>query len=297
MQIIYDMTKNILHRKIIHEVDQSYSYSTDTPFTMPLHCHAEYELIYILSGKGQAFIGDSVKYYDAGDLILIGNNTPHLHLCDSIIDKSIKQKSICDILHFPNTIFPINLSEIQEYSFVNLVLGQSLHGVKFNSQETISLVLKIMKTINKKQGIDRIIALFKILDLLGKSNDITLISPTPHYSNITNQKNNEPINKVFTYLTTNFKEEITLNAVADYVKLNPASLCRYFKQITGKTLFEYLNSIRIEHACRLMSHSNLTISQIAYEVGFNNLSHFNKRFKLVTNQTPTEYKRHIAIQI
>ena len=297
MQIIYDMTKNILHRKIIHEVDQSYSYSTDTPFTMPLHCHAESELIYILSGKGQAFIGDSVKNYDAGDLILIGNNTPHLHLCDSIIDKSIKQKSICEILHFPNNIFPINLSEIQEYSFVNLVLGQSLHGVKFNSQETISLVLKIMKTINKKQGIDRIIALFKILDLLGKSNDITLISPTPHCSNITNQKNNEPINKVFTYLTANFKEEITLNTVADYVKLNPASLCRYFKQITGKTLFEYLNSIRIEHACRLMSHSNLTISQIAYEVGFNNLSHFNKRFKLVTNQTPTEYKRHIAIQI
>ena len=224
------MTKNILHRKIIHEVDQSYSYSTDTPFTMPLHCHAEYELIYILSGNGQAFIGNSVKDYNAGDLILIGNNTPHLHLCDSIIDKSIKQKSICDILHFPNTIFPTNLSDTQEYSFVKLVLDRSLHGVKFNSQEVVLTVLKIMKTINKRQGIDRIVALFKILDLLGRSNDITLISPTPLCSDMTNQRNNEPINKVFTYLISNFKEEITLNAVADYVKLNPASLCRYFNR-------------------------------------------------------------------
>ena len=291
------MSKKILHRKIIHEVDQSYSYSTNAPFTMPLHCHAEYELIYIISGQGQEFVGDSVKGYVAGDLILIGNNVPHLHLCNSIIDKSIEQKSICDILHFPRNVFPANLSDTQEYSFVNLVLERSLNGVKFNSSKVVTTVLKMMKTINKKHGIERIIALFKILDFLGKSNDVTLISSVSHFSEAITKSNNEPIDKVFTYLINNFKDEVTLNAVASYVKLNPASLCRYFKQVTGRTLFSSLNDIRIEHACKLLSHSNLTVSEIAYEVGFNNLSHFNKRFKGVTNQTPTEYKKHIAAQI
>lgn len=291
------MNENILYRKIIHEVDQSYSYSAYTPFTMPLHCHSEYELIYIIYGQGQEFVGDSVKEYVAGDLILIGNNVPHLHLCNSVIDMSAEKKSICDILHFPSNIFPANLSEIQEYSFVNLALERSLNGVKFNSCEVVAAVLKMMRTITKKHGIDRISTLFRILDLLGKSNNVTLISSATHSPEIIHQIRDEPIDKIFTYLANNFKEGITLKDVANCVKLNPASLCRYFKHTTGKTLFDCLNDIRIEHACKLLSHSSLTISQIAYEVGFNTSSHFNKRFKYVTNQTPTEYKRLISIKI
>ena len=291
------MSQNILHRKIIHEIDTSYSYSTNTPFTMPLHYHEEYELIYITSGQGQEFIGDSVKKYTIGDLVLIGSNVPHLHLCDSITGKSIEQKSICDILHFTSSIFPDNLASIQEYSFVKLVLEQGLHGVKFNSSKVVKTVLKMMKTINNKRGIERLITLLKILDLLGKSNDTTLISSITHSGTATMQPTNEPIDKIFTYIISNFRKAITLNDVANYTKFNPASLCRYFKKITGKTIFDYLNEIRVEYACKLLSHSNLTISQIAYEVGFNNLSHFNKRFKSITQQTPTEYKKHIKMQI
>lgn len=291
------MSKNILHRKIIHEVDASYSYSSDTSFTMPLHCHEEYELISITSGQGQEFIGDSVKKYITGDLILIGSNVPHLHLCDSIIDKSIKQKSICDILHFPRNVFPDNLADIQEYSFINSILEHSLNGVKFNSSKIVSDALKMMKTINNKRGIERIMTLFKILDLLGKSKELTLISSVTHYTETILHNSNEPVDKIFTYLISNFKKVITLNDIANHVKLNPASLCRSFKQGTGKTLFNCLNEIRVEHACKLLLHSHLTISQIAYEVGFNNMSHFNKRFKGITKQTPTEYKKYLTMQI
>ncbi len=287
------MNENILHRKIIHDIDYSYSYSMNTPFTMPLHCHKEYELIYIASGQGQEFVGDSVKRYATGDLVLIGSNVPHLHLCDSVVNQSIKDRSICNILHFSSRIFPDNLTDIQEYSFVNLVLKQSLNGIKFNSSRLVTTVYKIMRTINNKQGIDRIITLIKILDLLGKSNDTTLVSSVAHHPKTVLHNSNEAIDKIFTYLISNFKQQITLSDIANYVKFNPASLCRYFKHITGKTIFDCLNDIRIEHACRLLTHSNLTISQIAYEVGFNNLSHFNKRFKSVTKQTPTEYKKNI----
>lgn len=291
------MSENILYRKIIHEGDSSYSYSTDTPFTIPLHYHEEYELIYISSGEGQEFIGDSVKRYVTGDLILIGSNVPHLHLCDSVIDKSIKQKSICDISHFPRNIFPSNLADIPEYSFVSLALENSLNGVKFNPCKLVSTALKMMKTINNKHGIERIITLFKILDLLGKSKDIKFVSSVTHYPEASVHNSNEPIDKIFTYLISNFKRPITLRDIANYVKLNPTSLCRYFKQRTGKTLFDYLNEIRIEHACKLLRHSQLNISQIAYEVGFNNMSHFNKRFKSITKQLPTNYRKYLTLQI
>lgn len=292
------MDNKILHRKLIHNLAQSYTYSTDTPFTVPLHCHAEYELIYILSGQGQEFIGDSVKRYTVGDLVLIGGNVPHLHLCDTQIDKALNEKSFCDILQFPLNIFPENLAEIQEYSFINSVLEQSSYGIRFNSREVVENVLKIMRTINRKQGIERIITLFKILDTLGKSQDTTLVSTIKsHHIERFLPTNNEPLNMIYSYLLSNFKKAITLSDIATYVKLNSTSLCRYFKQGTGKTIFGCLNEMRIEHACKLLSHSNLTISQIAYEVGFNNLSHFNKQFKNVTKQTPTEYKKYLIIEI
>ena len=79
--------------------------------------------------------------------------------------------------------------------------------------------------------------------------------------------------------------------------MSSASICRYFKNKTNKTIFEYLNEIRIEHACKLLMYSNLAISQIAYDVGFNNLSHFNKQFKVITKQTPTMYRENINLEI
>lgn len=290
------MQTEVLHRKIIHKVEQSFSYSNDTPFSYPLHCHDEYELIYITSGSGKEFIGDSVKYYSTGDLILIGNNVPHLHLCDSVIGNFETEPSFCEILQFPRSLFPENMSTLHEYSFIDLLLDESSQGVKFNSKNVIEGALKIMRKINNKHGIERVIALYKILELLGKSKDTTLVSSVK-YSPEQHSYGNEPINRAHNYLIVHFKKDITLKGISDYVSMSPAALCRYFKQRTEKTIFKFLNEVRIEHSCKLLAHSNLTISQIAYEVGYNNLSHFNKQFKGITKQTPTEYKEHLTIKV
>lgn len=291
------METKVLYKKIIHEVEHSFSYSSNVQFTMPLHCHNEYELIFITKGHGLEFIGDSVKEYIAGDLILIGANVPHLHLCDSVTDKSIKEKSCCEILQFPYNIFPKYIQDIQEYSSIYHVLSNSVYGIKFTSRNLIEKVLKAMKTINKQHGINRIISLFNILDLLGKSKEISLISSLKYTVPINYQTKNEPISKIYSYINSNFRKNITLIEIANYVKMSPASICRYFKNKTNKTIFEYLNEIRIEHACKLLMYSNLAISQIAYDVGFNNLSHFNKQFKVITKQTPTMYRENINLEI
>lgn len=291
------METKVLYKKIIHEVEHSFSYSSNMQFTMPLHCHNEYELIFITKGHGLEFIGDSVKEYAAGDLVLIGANVPHLHLCASVTDKSIKEKSLCEILQFPYSIFPERIEDIQEYSSIYNVLGNSLHGIRFSSKSLVEKVLKIMRTINKQHGINRIISLFNILDLLGKSKDVSLVSSLKYAYPTNRQTIDEPISKIHNYINSNFRKDITLNEIAGYVQMNPASICRYFKNKTNKTMFEYLNEIRIEHACKLLAHSNLTISQIAYDVGFNNLSHFNKQFKAVTKQTPTMYRENIGLEV
>lgn len=286
------MTSKILHRKIIHETGQSFSYSEDTPLTVPLHCHDEYELIYFVSGSGRQYIGTSVREYKAGDLILISHNVPHLNLCRSVTDKSVTQKSVCEILQFPHGIFPDHSSDIREYEFINSILGNCSQAIVFHSEQVIKSVLRQMNTINRKAGIERVLILFRILDLLGRSNERTLV-----VGGVYDGIGDDSIHKIYSYLTLHLKKQITLKAVAKYANLPVTSLCRYFKQRTGKTIFGCLNEMRVAYACKLLSHSNLIISQTGYEAGFNNISHFNKQFKKITGHTPKKYKENLNMDI
>lgn len=283
------------NRKVIYEFGQSFKYDSDTPLDTPLHCHHEYELVYISKGHGKEFIGDSVKQYKAGELILIGANLPHLFLSDSTIQQGKETNNLCSILQFPQSIFPEHMEIIKEYSFVHSILEKSSHGVCFHSKTLISKVLKIMKGLEKQTGIDRILSLFTILNLLGKSKDLTLISSLKYTQPLNRYIPNDPISMIYSYLTNNLKKNITLEDIAEYLQMNAASVCRFFKQKTGKTLFQCLNELRVEYACKLLANSNLTIAQISYDSGFNNQSHFNKQFRIVTGQTPTEYKENLAI--
>lgn len=87
-----------------------------------------------------------------------------------------------------------------------------------------------------------------------------------------------------------FKDSISLSDIAAYVKQNQSALCRYFKKRTDKSIFQCLAEIRIEHACKLLAYSEMTISQVAYESGYNSLTHFISQFERLTTQKPSEYR-------
>lgn len=285
--------ESVLHRKICHKTGESFSCCHDIPFTLPLHVHEEYELIYITSGSGKEYIGDTVMNYIPGSLTLIGKNTPHLHLCNSCI-KNDGTKSICHILQFPENIFSSNLSEIPELNNIYLLLKDCEAGIRFNSKETIAKILNVLDALNYAQGTERIILLYRILDILSKSYDREVFAPIQFQLQTSNVK--DPIEKIYAYLHSRYDQPIDLNEIATYMGYAPASLCRFFKAKTNKTIFNVLNEIRIEHACRLLTTSYLTNAQIAYDCGFNNLSYFNKVFKSITQQTPTEYKNNMRFR-
>ena len=90
-------------------------------------------------------------------------------------------------------------------------------------------------------------------------------------------------------MNKNYQENISLEDIARHVGMNASALCRYYKKNTGKTLFSYLSELRISYAVKLLMNKNIAISQIAYDCGYNNLSHFNRQFKGITGKTPSEY--------
>ncbi len=97
------------------------------------------------------------------------------------------------------------------------------------------------------------------------------------------------LSKVLQFLNTNYQRKIELGKVAEIANMHPAAFCRFFKEKTGKSLSGYINDMRIGYACRLIFDGKLSISQISFESGFNNLSNFNRTFKKHTGFTPTDY--------
>ena len=280
--------KHINSRKIIYERGQSFKFDTESLLPTSLHCHKEYELVYIRSGYGKEFIGDSVRDYNPNDLILIGSNLPHLYLSSS----RETEDNLCDILQFPEDIFPQHMDRIPEYSSIYKVLNQSSQGIIFRSDKIKKETGQLLASMKRCQGIERLMLLLQLLNKLGKSGQYCLLSTLRYTSPLEEYVADNSISLIYSYLINNHKQSISINSIADYAKMNPKSICRHFKQKTGKTIFQCLEEIRVEYSCKLLGNTDLTISEIAFNSCFGNQSHFNKHFKSITGQTPSEYRRN-----
>ena len=282
----------VVQRKIIHDAGQSLSLAHFPQLSYPLHCHEEYELVIVTAGTGREYIGHAVENDRAGDMTLIGPDIPHLHLCDSLTGKNGGEESACEILYFSPSLFPDNMDGIAEYRAIAAVLEKSRRGVRYSDPALTRQIRKKMQRLEKWQGIGRIRWLLALLDTLARSRETALIASGP-VRNGTALRRQETVDTVCRYLREHFRENLCLQAIAREACMNPSALCRHFRQRTGKTLFAFLAGIRIENACRLLLETRLSVSAIAWETGFANLSHFNRQFKSLTGQTPGEYRKNI----
>lgn len=141
-------------------------------------------------------------------------------------------------------------------------------------------------------GFSRLLSLYQILQDLSACPYTFLTSV--HYINTYEQGKEDPIiQRAHLFMNRNYQENITLEQIAAYAGMNPSALCRYYKKHTGETLFQYLAELRISYATKLLMNKNISIGQIAYDCGYNNLSHFNRQFKAIMGKTPSEYYQQL----
>lgn len=287
---------SILERKIIHDRITSCSHILYPQFVLPHHKHIEYEVMLFTQGSGKQFVGEGVADFKAGDIALIGSNVPHLHLCNTKLNSAIKSlPSAGEAIQFLPTIFPSHLENIPDYQQIYSLLQKSQYGLRFYENGLFEELKQMFHEMDSLEYTARLGGLLRILDRLFRCEKIALLSATAYNNSNILPDIKEPINKVYTYLYNHFKEKITLNEVAEYVKQNPSALCRYFKQRTDKSIFQCLTEIRLEHACKLLSYSNLNISQIAYESGYNNVPHFVTQFEKTIKRRPSEYRMQMKL--
>jgi len=258
------------------------------------HYHDYYEISFITEGFGKRIVGDSIEEFQPGDLIFLGRNLPHVWIAnkESLSPSSRSLEMV--FLQIPFRSLAAELLALPEFKHVANALKLSDRGIRITG-DTLNQVSSIMLQLPYLDNFERFLQFFRLMDLIGQSNDLVPLASV-NYKNLQFDTKNKRILKIHEFLMKNYRESIDLKHIALLVNMAEGSLCRFFKSNVGITIFEYLNKIKVDFACKLLMDMNLSIFDVAIDSGFNNISHFNKQFKLITGVSPKEYRMRFKTQ-
>jgi AraC-like DNA-binding protein len=255
-------------------------------FDFPLHYHDELELNMIVNAKGaQRVIGDHISEIGEIELVLVGSNLQHAWFSHKCKSKEIREVTI----QFHKDLLDERILKRNQLSFIRRMFEQSARGISF-SQETATALIDRIVTLNQKHGFDGVLELLSILHDLSVSRNMQLLSDAS-FNNIKNfSYNSRRVEKTMVYLNANFDKPITLSDVAKVANMTQTAFSRFFKTRTGSNFIDSLNDIRLGHASRMLIETTETVSEIAYNCGYNNIANFNRLFKKKKNCTPKEFR-------
>lgn len=254
------------------------------------HYHSALELIYIKKGRGTQFIGDSIKNFSEGDVVLLGSNLPHYWRFDPEFFEKKETESV-DVyaIHFKEDFLGAAFTELPENQELKKMLAQSKQGIQLlgTAKEKIA---QMMPLIIEATGTMRIIKLLEVLTEIASCEEkATLVSLGFKPNFLENEK--DRIQSIYNYTISNYKNKIELKEIAAVAKISPNSFCKFFKTKSRKTYTQFLNEIRVGQACKLLIENDLTVKEICYDCGFYNFTSFHKYFREITGKTPLKYQQ------
>lgn len=256
----------------------------------PWHYHPEFEIIFVEESYGIRLMGNHIANFSNGDLMFISPNLPHIWKNDNdFYQGNANLKVVVYVIHFREDAFGENFFDLPEFTQIRKLFLRGQQGILIKGKDH-GKISRLIKSVNSASGVDRLVLFFKTLDAIGDVKEYELLS-TPGYVNSVNLLDTQRINKVVNFLMANYTRDIKIEEIAILINMNKSSFCRYFKSRTHKTCTQFLNEIRISHACKLLINANMTATQVCYETGYNNISHFSRQFKLITGTSTKEYLR------
>ncbi len=259
-------------------------------FYNPLHFHPELELTCILKSKGTRFVGHHVESFQPGDLVLVGPNVPHCWKNGPEYyhaDPLLEAQAI--VVQFREDFAGPAFFDLPELLPVKKLIYDSRRGIKVygKSREKIKARLEMLPAL---AGVSRMTCLLEILEMMALSKEkISLTEIDPH--RLMPPVQMKRLNDVYQYTLDNFRENIDIEQIAQVANMTPNAFCRFFKSHNRRTYTQFINEVRIAHACSLLSTTSLSITEIAYESGFNNLAHFNRMFRKHRKVVPFSYRK------
>ncbi|MDN5217056.1 AraC family transcriptional regulator [Fulvivirgaceae bacterium BMA12] len=251
-----------------------------------MHSHKNYELNYVLSGAGRRIVGNNISSFEDNDLVIIGPDLAH---CWELGDQSKNLESTCVVIHFYENVINSGFFNVPELEKVKELLKQANSGIWVKGKMLPQIKARLENLITL-DGLESYIELLQIFNLVLKSDDIEYLSDNSGNPTVFS-KDIDRVNKVYEYVFKNIQNTISLNDAAELLCMAPGSFSRYFKRKTNKTFSQYVKSVRIGLAAKLLAETDKQITAICFESGYNNLANFNHQFKVVMNKTPSDYRK------
>lgn len=252
------------------------------------HFHPEFEIVYVPHGQGKRFVGDRMTRFNDGDLVLLGPNIPHNAFNFGFESPGYEEI----VVQFKSETAREMAEAFPEFRPIAGLLARARTGIAFHGEakHRVGAMIGEMAMLN---GFQRLLKLFEVLWELSSvttSEDldaVEVLSLSPGHAG--------RIARVYQLIQADFHRELSTREIAAKLAMTESSFCRFFRGATGNTFKTALTEVRVRKASALLLHSDLPVSRVAAQTGFNNISLFNRVFKKIMRQTPGEYRRSALI--
>lgn len=246
------------------------------------HFHPEYEIVYIAAGNGKRHIGEHVGNYRNGELIFLGPNLPHL--CYSHAHGELVLQMRADFLG--DSFF-----QRPEMQSIAQLFERAKSGIVFKGEAKHEIGQLLLPMVDQPP-FERLLTLLQVLQQMANNADYEQLDVNGLTVQV-NAAEQKRMERIYAFVEEHFQRTISLEEIAKLVNMTVPAFCRYFKKLTNRTFTQFVNELRITYACRLLRDADMSIAAISFESGFNNLSHFNKQFKVITGSNPRDYRQEL----
>ncbi|SKA26141.1 helix-turn-helix domain-containing protein [Consotaella salsifontis] len=271
----------------IRESDSFRVWSHGYPFrTVRWHFHPEYEIQLIVATSGKYFVGDFIGEFGPGNLVMSGPNLPHNWVSDVPEGVEVEMRGL--IIQFAASFIDRALALFPELSGLQGLLQESRRGIVF-SPSTGEEIEPLFRALLEAHGPRRLSLFISMLGLLmgdGERRPLASEGYLPDPSAFMSAA----MNKVLTYIRRNLASELREPQLAAMTGQSASTFSRAFRRHTGMSFVQYVNRLRINQACQLLMSEDMPITDICYEVGFNNLSNFNRQFLAQKDMPPSRFR-------
>ncbi|SNR63597.1 helix-turn-helix domain-containing protein [Hymenobacter mucosus] len=259
------------------------------------HYHPEYELVYIPKGTGRRHIGQHISRFEDGELVLIGPDLPHLTFSYGK-PAGVPFEEI--VVQLRADFLGESFWQRPELADIRHLLARSHEGLSFGGS-TRAAIGQDLRQLLHEPPFARLLTLLRVMQTLAQAPATDCTPLHAGHAGLGRQgKEQQRLSRVYQYIEQHYhRASLSVQEVAEVAYLSVPAFCRYFRQMTRLTLTDFLQDFRVSHACRLLlEEEELSVTEVCYATGFNNVSHFNKTFRRHTNQSPTEYRRQRLAQ-
>ena len=245
-------------------------------------------MCHVAQGRGERLIGDRLCEIQPGEVVLLGANLPHVWRYDKCDVGSIE----ATVVHFDASVLGSDWLSRPELRDVRLLLSRASQGIQATGVLREQLAQRIAQ-LAASTGLKRIIGLLELLHQMSESRQTQTICGTA-FQPVAAQLDVERLRRACDYITEHAHEDLSRDTVADVVHMSGSGFSRFFKSHTGMTFQEFLSDVRISRACELLGSTSRSVTEIALQCGFNEMTTFNRTFRKFRDTTPTSYRSMVA---